>query len=644
MVKGRKISYPLILVLASLAIFLISFYVIPKYLVPSAYEMSYSLIFFVLSSYFLGYSLTKDVFDSEDSLELHVIRLGFGLACLPILFVVMGPVGVPLRWNIIFALAGLRPLYDLFTSPNLKLPRVSVGRYGAYSCIIFAVAFTLALYGAYQYPYLEDGDPWEHALGAKYISLFNKYTQGDGLNFAHYLSPYPPTYDTLMGLTHQLNSSISWTLKSFNALLVALSYLFAYFLVKRLSGDERAGFFAALILFMLPPFGSHTIWSHTLSVALVFPVFYAMSMVGSGKHWVIISALLLGSSLITQPLMSLVMGVFAALYALARVLADKGVLRDFAVVCVLGLAVSMVFWAVAYQSPFFRSANGLGADSSDGAVVMGLTEGEKMPTAWLFFFPENHGDIFMHQGLGLFAVALAFVTVDMALRNNPLKYFKKNPWVLSTTLWLCFSLFFLFSAGFSITFHPARFWGIAAIPLGMLGGYSLANVDKIKFIPKKHARTAFMILVAGLVVTSLWPKVIVQTSRWSSSLTYLAGDNMAYSEMIKLAPNTLVYPLCNIDAYVIGYDKLSLSWDPEIYNSRKDPMSHNPITLHTLLSSRGYKWVIADPQCARKCVDDGDGTSADCSSMFEKTLERLENSGLFKITTRSKDNFIIKIL
>jgi hypothetical protein len=625
-----------------------------RYITPPFPEMVFSLAFFLAVSYLTGYTLTKDVFKPPACLELVFMRIGFGLAALPVVFILLETAGVPLAWHTILLLAIARPAYDAVTGsayikPDLK---VRLGRlkaykpdgYAALALLVSALAFTLALYGSYAYPYLEDGDSWEHAVGVKYVSLFKTYTKPQGLHVAHYLKPYPPSYDVLLGLTHQLNSSISWTLKFFNSLIVSLTYVFAFYFVKMMTGDGKTAFYSTLVLAILPPFGSHSIWAHTMSAALLFPVFYAVDRVRQGRGWLILSAVFLAGSLLVQPLMSFVMGVFYVFYVASRVFVDKREGRDLAVVCVLGLALSMVYWLAVAVDPDSKGDLGdVTQDIRGGNLRIGVKEGEATPTALQVFFPATHGDIYMQQGFGVFVVLLAALSVDFAARGG-VGYLKKNPWFITCSLWLGFSLIFLFSAGFSFALWPTRFWGVGAIPLCVLAGVMLANIGELKWIPKKATPHVTYLIILGLFATSGIQKVQTQIKPWPTDLQLKVGrDFAAYVELFKVPPNMPVYPFCMQDKYVMGVDKMSYPWDKAIVASREKPVDVNPEALYELLKGRRYRLAVFDYHCVTRCMDELGWGKGECELALGRTLMQLNESVYFNMEWRSPSTTIFSL-
>jgi hypothetical protein len=698
-----------IILIASI-VFIGFYFITPTLFTASPTEMLVSLIYFISLAYLLGYSLTKDVLSTEDPIEKAAMRMGFGLSTMPLLFVIMETAHVPLRWYIPLAMSAIRPVYDGlmgFEMPklNLKGAKIRIDLHSSLAVLIFVIAFALALYGSYRYPYLEDGDPWEHAAGVKYISLFGTYTPPQGVYVAHYLKPYPPSYDVLLGLINQLNGSVSWTLKAYNSILIGLTYLFAYFFVKRISGDSMTALYASIILFMIPSFGSHTIWAQTLSALVLFPVFYAADKIREDNAWAVLTCIFLASSLLIQPIMSLVMGVFYIIFTLARAYSKRDELKTLIIIGAAALALSAIYWIPVVLDPSNQNSE-LGYEAKEffgGTTKVGV-DSTKLPTMAQVFFPKDTGDIFMQQGLGLFAVILAILCLDKILRVNPLRYAKENPSFTAIIGWLIITSIALFSGNLSISLHPTRFWGIVAIPLAIVSGYMIARVREInwplltgaliimmalgyqtfyplfsgkatttlvnftlwaatgtliiigvsmifakknsdlKWIKKAGLDYVPYLLCVGLLLSSGWQKIQVQTSIWPSDIKAVLGEDYRdYLRVLGLPQNTLVYNYCLDDKFMIGLDRLSLPWDAEVVNSRKRGFNIDPAKLHTLLRSRGYDWAMFDASCLKQCIDSTNHTVKECNRMFAEKLKGLEDSKLFRLAWKTNSTITFKV-
>lgn len=139
--------------------------------------------------------------------------------------------------------------------------------------LIFVVHLCVYFSGATGYPWLEDDDSWGHATAVQYASAFSTYIQPDHLPI-HYLAPYPPFFDVLLGVLFQVSGgSLQMVLKFFNALIISLAIPFFFCWARTIIGERKA-LWATFILAALPCFMSHFIWSQSLAVTLVFPALY----------------------------------------------------------------------------------------------------------------------------------------------------------------------------------------------------------------------------------------------------------------------------------------------------------------------------------------------------------------------------------
>jgi len=124
----------------------------------------------------------------------------------------------------------IMPVYDMVIKKrSVKIP-LKLTKSNLHMLIalgIFLVSLFVYSSGAFSYPWLEDDDPWHHAAGMKYIAVEKDVFHASGFM---YVNPYPPGYDLLFGVLHQTSTSLHWTMKFFNALIVSLSILFFYLL------------------------------------------------------------------------------------------------------------------------------------------------------------------------------------------------------------------------------------------------------------------------------------------------------------------------------------------------------------------------------------------------------------------------------
>lgn len=203
--------------------------------------MLLQLIYFALISFGLGFAIWRLLgLKEEDGIAAFFLYGASGLAAFVLLSTVLGFVGLAI-WPVYGAIALVAIAAALIKGGiNLNVPKINL------NWVIVLLLFLVHLYvyesGAFSYPWLEDDDPWTHASAVRYVSIFNTYTQPESLPI-HYLAPYPPFFDVLLGTIFQVDgTSLQFTLKFFNSLLVSLAIpLFYCWARKRLGTGRRYG-------------------------------------------------------------------------------------------------------------------------------------------------------------------------------------------------------------------------------------------------------------------------------------------------------------------------------------------------------------------------------------------------------------------
>jgi len=380
----------------------------------------WSILTFFVYTFCLGFTVSSFVKNSENFLERNLMRIGFGLAMLPFLALALNIAKIPADWRIILGLSLAYPAYYLFRNYNkfnfsLKLTKTDLGIFAMLA--IFFASFYVYGTGAFNYPYLEDDDSWGHSQTAKYYSMEKNAFSDTAAKEIRYINPYPPAYAIVMGILHQTNDSIYWTLKFFNALIVSLSIIFFYFFVKEFSGSRNKALFAAFALFSIPSFMSHFIWAISISVTLYFVVFYALERIKHDKKWWILTGLVMVAVLTSSPTHSTFFGLLFAFYVATKMILEKKILAYHALAGVLGLILSFAFWwlPMVIRYGFFGTLKGMGiaVESGAGALSVGGT-GDRVYTFNDFFFAQMQNAINNPIGIGvvlsiLVAIALIYV-------------------------------------------------------------------------------------------------------------------------------------------------------------------------------------------------------------------------------------------
>ncbi len=330
----------------------------------------------------LGFSLGRLVRESESFLERNLMRLGVGLSAFIVLGIALNALRVPLDWRVFLLASVACPAYCFVFRKGyrqLKAPflRIKLSGISVFAVLaIFAAVLFMYVSGSFVYPYLEDDDPWTHARGVKYVSVEKTAFANEFLN-SQYIDPYPPSYDMIFGVLHQVSSSIYWTIKFFNALLISLSIVFFYFFARLFTGSRGKALFATFVLASVPAYLSHFIWAPALAMVVFFPAMYALEMAAKDKKWWIIAAVCFASILLSHPTQAAKLFAFIAIYigikSLSLFLSNrKAWLKDswpwFAAVAG-GVVLSLFWWALKWRV-FARFATGGFKGGSEAAAAV----------------------------------------------------------------------------------------------------------------------------------------------------------------------------------------------------------------------------------------------------------------------------------
>jgi len=306
-----------------------------------------STILFFLYTFGLGFTLCRFVKESDNFLEKNLIRMGVGFSVLPILGVIFSLLHIPVDWKIFLPLSLIFPAFYFFRNyKNLKFNLNFKFRKSDLTLVlvilIFIFSFNMYHKGAFSYPYLEDDDPWSHANGVKYVSVEKTFFNPSG--GTSYLDPYPPVYDGLLGLLNQTSTSLNWTLKFFNALLISLSLIFFYLFVKEFTNNPFLALFSTLALSMIPAFLSHFIWAHSLIPIFIFLSFLFMERIKHDKKWIYISSLAIAALLLTTITQSIKFMMLFLIYFAIKSIVEKRFYTEIFIAGILGFIISLIWW------------------------------------------------------------------------------------------------------------------------------------------------------------------------------------------------------------------------------------------------------------------------------------------------------------
>lgn len=621
-----------------------------------------TLVYLLIVCWGLGYTLTfwKDSFD--DFSEALIMRIAIGLAALPLLGAILNVVSLPIHWVLILILALIFPVYKLIkekfstlkTTPKIDLYQVLV-------LIFFGIILVTMVKGSFIYPWFEDTDPYSHATATRMIATLHTFSKPVDMYVTHYAEPYPQGMPIVMGILHQIEPSISTTLKFFNAFIVSISILFFYYFTKLFTKNAKIAVYATGLYAALPSAHSHFIYSQSYGLTLFFPALYALLLIKNNKWWILPSAIAISGVLLTQQLTSVVLALFLGSLALVVFYNDyrnKNYTTFWRTVCAIIFGGVFAF-AFFYIPEFYRFSSSelqhqytLDTDPMhksffnfvDSASVRFLTLTDFVhPCIGATLFggcPKgypNKTDNATGFGAVIFILLLIGIIYAVTAAKKILNDDKDHNKLLAigvTVLWLLFTI--LGSIGDYLPFKilPNRWWAFLSIPVALLAAYGILNLIAFAKAFKIPSSAVLIVIVLAVSFTSFWPKYTISTSIWmphvyegqTEIVSYLQqGKLEGYLWLKTLPPKTPVFDFCMDDDIVIASDAAAFPWDKEVKEYKSTPLVKMMNTtipeFSSWLKQKSFKYVTIN---------------ARCSGMFgqNETIARinaLQNSGLLRV-------------
>ncbi len=556
-----------------------------------------SLLWLLIVSFSFGFALTR---------EKSLTTFGFGLAAFAVLSIIFNLIGIPLNWLVFLAIAlGLLAYFIYRKELELKVEKPD----RVLLAVLIMAAINIQIYwnGANAYPYLEDDDPWNHAVGTKWVAETESYSRHyDGEHFYRlYIEPYPPVYDVLMGVIHQMTESVSSTLKFFNAFLVGTALVMAFFVIEELTKNRKIALFSAFFLLSMPAFMGHFIWAQTLAMLFLFVAFYAMERSLQDKRFVLPTGVAIGAIAITQPSVAVTFILMAGLYLAAKFYRDgKSILKPLVMAGSIGILITILFYVpvyLKYGPEDFTYGVGIFQGLFDPESAIDTSGGlVYSPQDYLFVSPQ--GKIDQHIGIGVVLSILVLAGTVLAIKDFISG--KREAWIIISILWLLLGILGTEGNALPVKLFPHRFWVFLAIPVAMLASSAYLRLEE-KF--QKHQKYLLAILIISVFTTSAVGKLEVQTATWPPGAGFSSMEEISgYVQMGTMLPkNTKVFPLCSFDSKIIGFDMLSEPYVPEYGLFKHDALNKSPEEVHSFISSRGYSYLTIDPTCVTELGPEG---------------------------------------
>jgi len=608
-----------------------------------------TILLFIIYTLLLGITTTFFIKKTDNFLEKLIMNIGIGIGTFTLLGVILNFLHTPLDWKIFLLISIIIPIYLIATKlkhielkPKLKLTKSNI--YIIAAIILFIITFYMYHTGTFAYPYLEDDDPWNHAGSIKYISIEKTAYDPPTLNY-RYIDPYPPGYDLFLAILHQTSPNLMWTMKFFNALLISLSILFFYFFAKEFTQNRNIALFSTFVLFAIPCYLSHFIWSISLFMPIMFAALYCLEKIKQNKLWIYPASITIAAMLLSQPTYALKAGLMFAIYWLIKALYSKTVEKDILKANILGIIISGIFWWFWKFKDFW-----LARQASDGTPIAASGKwlyvrgtADRIYSLSDFITAPAQNMINNPLGLGLILSLLITFTVIIVLINYKKLKQSKNTWITISLIWLLFTFIGIHGARLPVQFIAFRFWILFAIPLSLLAAQGIEYIVSL-CRPIKIPRSVIIILfVILLFFGSFSPKYSHNTSpNWPPGVLWtimqtdqgIQSPELAGYMWIKdnLPKDTRIFTLYNDNA-VLGSNMFICQYCEDEINFKKTAINSTPEQISNFLKSHNYEYLVLGGMQAQHFGQD----------KLQKLVDNLGKTDFFSITQQNQAFLLLKV-
>ena len=581
----------------------------------------FSIVFFLVVLYGFGSSVSFIAKESDDFLERNLMRLGIGLGVMLLFGFLLNVLKIPLDWRIFLGLGILiliaKSYFDYRKNKTI-IPKFNLNFYSILMLILFAITLYMYVHGAFAYPYLEDDDSWSHAMSVKYVSVEKTVFTGKEVLF-HYIDPYPPAYDMLLGIVHQTNDSVYWTLKFFNALIISLSIIFFYYFVKVFSNSSKKAFFSTLALFAIPAYLSHFIWAIALTMPLFFVAFYCTEKIRDDRNWWIITALVIMPTVTSSPTHSAYFGLFFVVYFAARLIAERRFLIYEFLAGLSGVVLAFVLWwaPTIIEHGFYKVIQTINPRASAGILNV-IGTGDRVYSVPDFLCGPSsdcyNGVNMINNpiGIGIVVSILALIGFIYLIFNFGEAFRQKNYYVFVSILWFVLALYAVNSAKMPVKISPFRAWMLFAVAAAITAGEAINILNNVvKSLTKNIIKNGKVVLLASFVfisiiiilvfLTSFIPKYKVNTAGWPPGAFWTSNEEIQGYVWFKgnCPSGAKVFTFSN-RRVGIGMDKFICSWCQDVKEFQKTSINMTATEVYSKLKNDKYQYAVIDGQAAKK--------------------------------------------
>lgn len=548
-----------------------------------------------------------------------LLVIGFGFFVLSIFL--LGMIRIPMYYPIFLIISLIIPFILLITYyktsyyKQIRLPNINIQQLAV--LVIVMAFFSMMIYGAFSYNWLEDDDPYSYAEGAKYVAQMHTYHSDSSLqSYNTYLFPHSHcTLTTIFGILNQFSHNMIFLMKFFICFALLMGIIGFFLFVYDFTQQHRFAIVATAILAITPCFAGHFIFNYTLSVCLFCIFLFTLSLSFSNKKYTILSGMILGSVLITHPIAGIqaavvmfIMLIFYFVYDIVinRLLLTKSNVLRIILVGLLGILFAMPFYGDLVVSGQFDSFY----DRAFRSGIVKMSTGNYYDTKDYvlndFIIAPMQSNMDQQMGVGIFLFTICIIGLMIMIW-----YTKFNNMMLYTILFL-FYLFFLWimtGSSWGISVQNYRWWSFFAIFIVLLATSTIFFVCS-KIQESNILLCIFLVIVCiGLVITSAYPRFAVQTSQWPPGSNWLNQNQLdSYVKLQELGYDNQILPICGRPEKINAFNQITPTWQyptqeyfRRISNSSEMNSTQIMDNIHWILDGNyDYKYVLIDIECVKR--------------------------------------------
>ncbi|MEW5895412.1 MAG: hypothetical protein AB1650_06620 [Candidatus Omnitrophota bacterium] len=535
-----------------------------------------------------------------------------GLSSIIVFGITINLLRIPVDWRIFLVAALIIPMHDLikWRRGGIKFLRIHRPSWQAMIVLlVFIFALIIYCWGPFQYPWFEDDDPWSHAASIKYVAVEKNLNVPSGV--FQYLNPYPPGYTIILGVLHQINPSIYWTMKFFNGLFICLGFLFFYMFTEELRGDKNKAVLATFFLAMIPCYLTHFIWSHALVITLFYSAFYFLLKSLKEKKYIWPAIICCAAVALTQPTQAIKFTIMSVLLIISFI--PRGIRWKNLGIVVTGASILSLLWwgpvilnAIQGRSEIAIRAGakvaGHVGDTIEISKSLFSPSGGTATRAYMwedYCFIRDPNLINNPTGLGLMFCLLLFLGLILGVLNfikerDP----RERSYLLTIFLWLFFTFIGMNTMTFNlpIGLFAFRFWMLFAIPVSILSAEAVISFNK--YLNFKWNKILVVILfILAILRVNLPVKWKFNTMKWSYGIHWASDDDInGYVWLRKnLKTNTRVFSFTD-NILVLGHDMHTDFWSENYKQAFKDAFNQPLDHLYRNLIKSNYRVLIISPR------------------------------------------------